>query len=108
VKGIVSKSSRTVELKCGFENKTKRPVRAMRGYLRFATFFNEPIHDLFLEAVMPLPAGTQAGMNWKLKREHFATDEAFKRFCDTPLDKMRQVWVPTVVVFEDGTTWRAK
>jgi hypothetical protein len=107
VKGVFKKSARTLEVKVGFQNVTSRTVRGIRGYLRFATMFNEPLYDLSLEAVLPIEPARQAGMDYKLKRENFPSDEAFKRFCDLPLDQMRQVWVPTVVVFEDGTTLQA-
>ncbi len=107
VKGVFKKSARTIEVKCGFQNVTSRTIRGVRGYLRFATLFNEPLYDLSLEAVMPIEPAQQSGMDWKLKREHFPSEEAFNRFCDTPLEKMRQMWVPTVIVFEDGTTLQA-
>ena len=104
VKGVFQKSARTVTLRCSLLNRTKQEIRAVRGTLRFTTYFGEPIYDLSLEAVRPFPPGQQVPMEWKLKRERFTSDETFKIFTDTPLDKMRVVWYPSVLVLADGTT----
>jgi len=104
VKGVFQKSSRVVTLRCGLVNRTKREIRAVRGILRFTTYFGESIYDLSLEAVRPFPPGQQVSMEWKLKRERFTSDSNFKIFTDTPLEKMRVVWVPSVLVLDDGTT----
>jgi len=106
VKGVFKKDLRTVVVKCGLLNHSYREVRATRGTLRFTTYFNEPIFDMPLEAVLPIKPGARVSMTWNIKRKHFETDEAFKKFADTPLDKMRFIYVPTVVVFADGTEYK--
>ncbi len=103
VKGVFKKTSQTIDVKCGFLNRTQKNIRALRGTMRFTTFFNEPIFDMPLEAVMPITPGERAGMTWKLKREHFASDEAYDKFRKSPLEKMKVQWVPSAIAFEDGT-----
>jgi len=103
VKGVFSKSSRTVTLDCEIQNLGAREIRAMRGVLKFTTFFGDPIVDLSVEVVTSIPPGSKVNSSWKLKRERFASDAAFKKFVDTPLDKMRMTWLPSVAVTADGT-----
>jgi hypothetical protein len=104
VKGVFKKSSRTSNLKCAFQNQSSSDIRAVRGVLRFTSYFGDPIVDLSVEVVSALPPGQKVTVAWKIKRERFASDESFKAFVDTPLEKMRAVWIPSVIVLADGTT----
>jgi hypothetical protein len=104
VKGVFKKDASTIRVRCGFENLSKKEIRASRGVLRFSTFFGETLFDLSWEAVTPIPPQGTASMEWKVKRGHFPDKEAFLRFRKTPLEEMRQVWSPSVVVFADGTS----
>jgi hypothetical protein len=108
MKGVFKKSAKTVTVKFTFTNKSKKAIQAVRGWLRFATYFNESIYDFSLEAVMPIEPGAEAGMSWKLKPADFPSPEAYKKFVETPLEKMKQIWVPKVIILEDGTTLKAK
>jgi hypothetical protein len=103
VKGVFSKSSRTVNLKCVLVNQSQKDIRAVRGTLKFTTYFGDPIAELTVELVTPLPPGQKIPTSWKIKRERFSSDDAFKVFADTPLQKMRMVWVPSVAVLADGS-----
>lgn len=104
VKGVFQKSARTANLKCNFKNMGAVEIRAVRGVLRFTSYFGDPIVDLSVEVVTTLAPGQTSTVAWKIKRERFTSDETFKTFVDTPLDKMRAVWMPSVVVLANGST----
>lgn len=103
VKGVFKKASRTVSLKCQLLNQGAKPLGALRGTLRFTSYFGDLIGDLSVEVVAPVAPGQSVTTTWKIKRERFSSDEAFKTFADTPLDKMRVTWIPSMVVLSDGT-----
>lgn len=104
VKGIFKKAARTANLKCSFQNQGSSEIRAIRGVLRFTSYFGDPIVDLSVEVVSVIAPGQKVTVAWQIKRERFTSDETFKTFVDTPLDKMRSVWIPSVVVLANGTT----
>jgi hypothetical protein len=104
VKGVFKKAARTADLKCSFQNQGAQEIRAVRGVLRFTSYFGDPIVDLSVEVVSVIAPGQKVTVAWQIKRERFTSDTAFKTFVDTPLDKMRAVWIPSVAVLADGTT----
>jgi hypothetical protein len=104
VTGVFKKASRTANLKCSLQNQGSSEIRAVRGVLRFTSYFGDPIVDLSVEVVSVMAPGQKVTVSWQIKRERFGSDAAFKTFIDTPLDKMRAVWIPSIVVLADGTT----
>jgi hypothetical protein len=102
VKGVFSKSSRTVTLDCEIQNLGAREIRAMRG-ASSSHLFRGPHRGPLGRGGDQHPPGSKVNSSWKLKRERFASDAAFKKFVDTPLDKMRMTWLPSVAVTADGT-----
>jgi len=57
VKGVFQKSARTANLKCNFKNTGSSEIRAVRGVLRFTSYFGDPIVDLSVEVVTTLATG---------------------------------------------------
>jgi hypothetical protein len=103
VGGIFDPKMKTVILKCGLMNLTKKDIRGVRGVLRFTTLFGEYICDISLETTAAVPAGQRVSIEWKAGSDRF-TPEGLQKFQKLKLEEMRQIWYPRMVVFTDGET----
>lgn len=103
VVGIVDQKEKKVVLKCGLKNLTPKTIHGVRGVIRFTTLFNEYIGDISVESTAVIPAGQSISMEWKAGADRF-TPEGMKKFQKLKLEEMRQLWYPSMIVFEDGTT----
>jgi hypothetical protein len=103
VGGIFDPKIKTVILKCGLMNLTKKDIRGVRGVVRFTTLFGEYIGDISLETTAAVPAGQRVSIEWKAGSDRF-TPEGLQKFQKLKLEEMRQLWYPRMVVFTDGET----
>lgn len=103
VGGIFDQKIKTVILKCGLMNLTKKDIRGVRGIVRFTTLFGEYICDISLETTAAVPAGQRVSIEWKAGSDRF-TPEGLQKFQKLKLEEMRQLWYPRMVVFTDGET----
>ena len=102
VVGIVDQKEKKVVLKCGLKNLTRKQIHGVRGIIRFTTLFNEYIGDISVESTASIPAGQSISMEWKAGADRFSP-EGLKKFQKLKLEEMRQLWYPSMIVFEDGT-----
>lgn len=98
--------SQDVALTVGFENKTDRPIRAIRGVLHFADSFEAPIKDItftYEGGVGPRDTAT-----WRAGVEinQFIAED-MKLFTADPAT-LRFRWEPTGILFADGTLLSAE
>jgi len=100
--GLVDYKEKKFILKCGLKNTTTKNIKGVRGVLRFTTLFGEYIGDLVLESTASVPAGRSVTIEWKAEGKRF-TKQGFEKFQKLKLEEMKQIWVPTAVVFTDGT-----
>ena len=103
VGGIFDQKIKTMILKCGLMNLTKKDIRGVRGVVRFTTLFGEYIGDISLETTAAVPAGQRVSIEWKAGADRF-TPEGLQKFQKLKLEEMRQLWYPRMIVFTDGTT----
>jgi hypothetical protein len=102
VSGIFDQKAQKISLKCELKNRTSKEIHGVRGTVRFSTYFGETIADIYVETDAPIRPGEIIGVNWTVGTDRLAPG-AFEKFKNTKLDKMKQVWVPRVIVFSDGT-----
>lgn len=103
VGGIFDEKMKKMVIKCGLMNLTKKDIRGVRGVVRFTTLFGEHVGDISLETTASVPAGQRVSIEWKAGADRF-TPEGLKKFEKLKLEEMRQIWVPRMIVFTDGTT----
>jgi hypothetical protein len=103
VSGMFDSKTQKITLKCQLKNQTQKEIHAARGTLRFTTFFGETIGDIYLETTAAIPPGQAVGINWTLGTERL-NKAAFEKLKKMKLDQMRQIWMPRMIVFTDGTT----
>jgi hypothetical protein len=103
VSGLFDSKTQKITLKCQLKNRTQKEIHAVRGTLRFSTFFGETIGDIYLETTATIPPGQTAGVNWTVGTERL-NKAAFEKIKKMKLDQMKQIWMPRMIVFTDGTT----
>jgi hypothetical protein len=103
VGGIFDPKMKKMVIKCGLMNMTKKDIRGVRGVVRFTTLFGEHVGDISLETTAAVPAGQRIAIEWKAGADRF-TPEGLKKFEKLKLEEMKQIWVPRMIVFTDGTT----
>lgn len=101
VSGIFDQKAQKISLKCELKNRTAMEIHGVRGTIRFSTFFGETIADIYVETEASIPPGDTIGVNWTVGTDRLAP-EAFEKFKNTKLDKMKQTWYPRMIVFSDG------
>jgi hypothetical protein len=102
VSGMFDSKTQKITLKCQLKNQTPKEIHAVRGTLRFSTFFGETIADVYLETTAAIPPGQSAGVNWTLGTERLST-ASFEKLKKMKLEEMRQIWMPRMIVFSDGS-----
>jgi hypothetical protein len=95
--------SNKIILKCELKNLTKKEIHGVRGTLRFSSYFGEKICDISLETVLAIAPGQTLGVTWNVGTDRMSK-EAFETLKKSPLDKIRQAWYSSAIVFTDGTT----
>jgi hypothetical protein len=102
VTGIFDNKAQKIILKCELRNDTKKEIHGVRGILRFTTQFHETVADIFIETSAALAPGKLVGINWEVPTDRLKP-EAFEALKKAKLEDLRQVWIPSMVAFSDGT-----
>jgi hypothetical protein len=90
-----------VVFKCAYENTSGRDIRAFKGKLRFTDLFGSKIYMTGLTISDPIKAGTKATWVGSIKYNQFL--DADVKLRNTDLNDMKVEWLPTSVIFTDGT-----
>jgi len=90
-----------ITLKCAYENKSTKGVRAFRGAVRFADLFDKEIAEVNLTIDDPIAAGAKATWTGTIKYNQFV--DWHKALRNADLANMKIMWVPKSIIFEDGT-----
>jgi hypothetical protein len=90
-----------ITLKYAYENKSSRDIRAFRGSVRFADLFDKEIITSGLTVEDPIKAGAKATWSGEIKYNQFL--EPHQALMRTDLKDMKVTWIPTAIIFSDGT-----
>lgn len=88
-------------LKCAYENKSAKGVRAFRGSVRFADLFDKEIAEVNLTVDDPIAAGSKDTWTGTIKYNQFV--DWHKALRNADLANMKITWVPKSIIFDDGT-----
>lgn len=102
VTGIFDQKSQKITLKCQLKNQTGKEIHGVRGTLRFTTQFHETIADIAIETTAAIAPGQMIGVNWNVPTERLSP-AAFETLKKSKLTELRQVWMPSMIAFSDGT-----
>jgi hypothetical protein len=98
----VEKDPRSVQVTCRFWNQSKDTIRSVRGVLCFKTYHGQTVHEMVMNETVTLDPGENLLKVWQLKRADFKDEGSFKSFLETPLSRLRQVWLPSEVRLVGG------
>ena len=102
VTGIFDNKTQKITLKCELKNQTSKEIHGVRGTLRFTTQFHETVADISIESTAAIAPGQVIGVNWDVPTDRLKP-EAFDKLKKAKLEDLRQVWIPTMIAFTDGT-----
>jgi len=91
-----------VVIKCAYENKSQKDVRAFTGSVRFTNLFGKLIFESGLTISDPVAAGEKG--NWTGTIEYNQFVDEHKSLRNTKLEDMKVVWLPSQILFADGST----
>ena len=91
-----------VVIKCTYENTSEKNVRAFTGSLRFTDLFGKPIYESGLTISDPVAAGERG--NWSGTIEYNQFMDEHKSLRNTKLEDMKVIWLPSEILFADGST----
>ena len=86
---------------CSYQNISQRDVRAFTGAVIFQDLFGREIYKVRVTISDPIPAGQVAMWGGTVHYNQFM--ESQQRFRGTELQNMKVVWLPTSIIFSDGT-----
>lgn len=91
-----------ITLKCAYENKAGKDIRAFTGGVQFTDLFGKEIFTSNLTISDPITAGQKATWIGSIKYNQFvSTHQDLK---NAELSNMKIVWLPSQVLFADGST----
>lgn len=93
-------------IKCAYENKSGKDIRAFRGGVQFTDLFGKEIFSTNLTIQDPIAANAKANWNGQIEYNQFRSEHQQLRNAD--LSNMKVVWLPAEVLFADGTTLSAE
>ncbi len=88
-------------IKCAYENTSGKDIRAFKGKLRFADLFGSEIFESGLTISDPVGAGQKATWVGTIKYNQFIDQDV--RLKNTLLKDMKAEWLPSSIIFADGT-----
>jgi hypothetical protein len=88
-------------IKCAYENKSLKDIRAFKGVLHFTDLFGAAIYTTTIRIDDPIKAGEKAEWIGSVKYNQFIDE--MRRFKGMDLKDMKIQWVPTAIIFSDGT-----
>lgn len=90
-----------ITIKCAYENKSDRDIRAFRGAVRFADLFGVEIYTTRLTIDDPIKAGQKGQWSGVIEYNKFVNES--RRFKNADLKDMKVEWLPATIMFADGT-----
>ncbi|MCK4304245.1 MAG: hypothetical protein KAY24_08390 [Candidatus Eisenbacteria sp.] len=90
-----------IRIKCTYENKSQKDVRAFQGILRFNDLFGDLIYQSSLKISDPVAPGAQGTWIGSIDYNQFVDEH--KALRNTDLEDMRIEWIPATIIFADGT-----
>lgn len=91
-----------ITLKCVYENKSDKDIRAFRGRVQFTDLFGKEIFMTNLTISDPIKAGEKATWSGSIKYNQFLANQQELR--NAEMANMKIVWLPDSVLFADGTS----
>ena len=88
-------------ISCAYENASTKDVRAFRGILGFTDLFDSHIYKTRLTISDPVKAGKKGTWVGQIDYNQFV--EAEQALRSTDLEDMKVNWLPSSVIFADGT-----
>jgi hypothetical protein len=90
-----------VLIECEYNNISGKDIRAFTGKIRFTDLFGKPIFESGLTISDPIRAGAKAIWSGSIRYNQFSPEHQALR--DTELQNMKIVWLPSGLLFADGT-----
>jgi hypothetical protein len=88
-------------IKCAYENRSGKDIRAFNGSVRFTDLFDKTILESGLTISDPLKAGAKGTWTGQIEYNQFLDEHVALR--NASLDNMKVVWLPSEVLYSDGT-----
>jgi hypothetical protein len=84
------------------ENKSDKPIRAIKGTLRFTDLFDDEISSIRFTYDDPVGIGEIAKWNAQTDYNQFDSDDS--KLKNKDLENLKVVWEPIKIIFEDGSS----
>jgi hypothetical protein len=88
-------------LNCSYQNTSETDVRAFTGTVLFQDLFGREIFKVRVTISDSIPSGQAAAWNGTVDYNQFI--ESHRHFLETRLEDMKVVWLPSSIIFSDGT-----
>ncbi len=95
-----------ITIKCAYENKSGKDIRAFTGRVEFTDLFGKEIFATNLTISDPIAAGAKGTWTGGIKYNQFISEH--QNLKDADLADMKVVWSPSQVLFADGATLSAE
>lgn len=95
----------SITLKCAYENKSGKDIRAFAGQVRFTDLFDKEIFTTSLTISDPIAAGAKATWDGTIKYNQFV--ETHQHLRNAEMANMKIVWLPSQILFADGSKFTA-
>jgi hypothetical protein len=89
-----------ITVKCVYENKSAKGIRAFRGTVKFTDLFDREIYSSTLTISNPIGSGEKANWSGTIEYNQFKSEHQQLRNAD--LKDMKVVWFPESIIFDDG------
>lgn len=90
-----------IVIKCAYQNTSGKDIRAFKGKVRFTDLFGSEIYKSSLTISDPVSTGNKATWTGTIKYNQFLEDDVKLRSAE--LKDMKVEWLPSSVIFADGT-----
>ena len=90
-----------IVIKCAYENTSGKDIRAFTGRIRFTDLFDKLIYESGLTISDPIRAGQKA--TWTGTIEYNQFEDSQRSLRNAELTDMKIVWLPSSILFADGT-----
>jgi hypothetical protein len=91
----------TIDLKVAYQNLSSKDVRAFSGKVRFADLFGAEIMTTTIKIQDPIKAGSKGEWVGSINYNQFI--DQHKRLAGAEMANMKIEWIPTAIIFGDGT-----
>ena len=91
-----------ITIKCAYENKSDKDIRAFRGQVQFTDLFGKEIYTTNMTVSDPIKAREKSTWSGEIKYNQFVSAQQSLR--NAELADMKVVWLPQAVLFVDGSS----